>query len=109
MVFPVEKCRAMEGDFVLSALIEHGHGLHLLQLPRGPLRLHCMGTGAGFERRFNEAYSWEGLKRGSAPFALIQHTIAGRGELNFGGTRHTLLAGDTMLLSEPIWIWSNAA
>lgn len=86
---------------MLSALIEHGHGLHLLQLPKGPLRLHCMGTGAGFERRFNEAYSWEGLKRGSAPFALIQHTIAGRGELDFGGTRHTLLAGDTMLLSVP--------
>ncbi len=89
------------GDFVLSELIRHGHGLRLLSLPKGPLPLHCMGTGAGFERRFNEAYSWEGTKRGAVPFALIQHTIAGRGELDFEGTRHRLEPGDTMLLSLP--------
>jgi len=86
---------------VLSELIQHGHGLRLLHLPKGPLPLHCMATGAGFERRFNEAYSWEGTTRGAAPFALIQHTIAGRGELDFEGTQHRLGPGDTMLLSLP--------
>ncbi|HEY9009936.1 MAG TPA: AraC family transcriptional regulator [Devosia sp.] len=86
---------------MLSALIEHGHGLRLLELPRGPLTLHCMARGAGFERRFNEAYSWEGLKRGAQPFALIQHTVTGRGELDFEGTHHALEVGDTMLLTFP--------
>lgn len=97
----VEKCHALTGNFVLSDLIEHGHGLRLIELPKGPLALHCMARGAGFERRFNEAYSWEGLKRGAAPFAVIQHTIAGRGDLDFEGTHHALMPGDTMLLTFP--------
>ena len=58
-----------------------------------------MATGAGYERRENETYSWEGSKRGA--FAVIQHTIAGRGELDFAGARHALLPGDTMLLTFP--------
>lgn len=86
---------------MLSELILHGHGLRLLSLERSEVPIHCMASGAGFERRVNEAYSWEGTKRGAAPFALIQHTIAGRGELDFDGTRHALEPGDTMLLSLP--------
>ena len=86
---------------MLSELIEHGHALRMTDPPKGALPLHCMARGAGFERRFNEAYSWEGMKRGSQPFALIQHTIAGRGELDFEGTHHALVPGDTMLLTFP--------
>lgn len=86
---------------MLSRLIEHGHGLRMTDPPKGALPLHCMARGAGFERRFNEAYSWEGMKRGSQPFALVQHTIAGRGELDFEGTHHALGPGDTMLLTFP--------
>ncbi len=86
---------------MLSELIRHGHGLRLMNLDRSEVPLHCMASGAGFERRVNEAYSWEGTKRGAAPFALIQHTISGRGELDFDGTRHALGPGDTMLLSLP--------
>ncbi len=86
---------------MLSQLIEHGHGLRMSDPAKGALPLHCMARGAGFERRFNEAYSWEGLKRGTQPFALIQHTIAGRGELDFEGTHHALGPGDTMLLIFP--------
>ncbi len=82
---------------MLSQLIEHGHGLRMSDPAKGALSLHCMARGAGFERRFNEAYSWEGLKRGSQPFALIQHTIAGRGELDFEGTHHALTPGDTVI------------
>jgi len=55
--------------------------------------------GAGYERRENETYSWEGRKRGA--FALIQHTLAGRGELDYAGTRHALLPGETMVLTFP--------
>src|ERR1700753_832756 len=58
-----------------------------------------MATGAGYERRENETYSWEGSKRGA--FVVLQHTIAGRGELDYAGSRHALLPGDTMLLTSP--------
>lgn len=73
----------------------------MVKRPKGSLELHCMATGAGYERRANETYSWEGLKRGAAPFVVLQHTIAGRGELDFAGVHHGLTAGDTMLLSFP--------
>jgi AraC-like DNA-binding protein len=84
---------------VLSELIAHGPVVRTLRRLKGPLELHCMATGAGYERRENETYSWEGSKRGA--FAVIQHTIAGRGELDYAGTRHALRAGDTMLLTFP--------
>ncbi|MEO6012209.1 MAG: AraC family transcriptional regulator [Devosia sp.] len=58
-----------------------------------------MATGAGYEQRENETYSWEGRRRGA--FSVIQHTIAGRGELDFDGVRHALLPGDTMVLNFP--------
>ncbi|WP_421761292.1 helix-turn-helix domain-containing protein [Devosia sp.] len=86
---------------MLSDLIAHGHQMQALTPARGPVDFHVMATGAGFERRANEVYSWEGLKRGDAPFVVIQHTIAGRGELDFDGTRHALLPGSTMVLSFP--------
>lgn len=86
---------------MLSDLIEHGHKVQAIAPPRGPLGFHVMATGAGFEKRANEVYNWEGLKRGDAPFGIIQHTIAGRGELDFDGTRHVLLPGSTMILSFP--------
>ena len=56
-----------------------------------------MTVGAGYERRENEAYSWEGRRRG--PFSVIQHTIAGRGELDYAGARYALKPGDTMPVS----------
>jgi len=58
-----------------------------------------LAIGAGYERRDNETYSWEGRKRGT--FALIQHTLAGRGELDYAGTHHALLPGETMVLTFP--------
>lgn len=84
---------------MLSDLISHGPVVRTLRALRGPLELSCTATGAGYERRANETYSWEGLKRGA--FAVLQHTIAGRGELDFAGTRHALLPGDTMVLTFP--------
>lgn len=84
---------------MLSDLLVHGPGVRLLKAGRSALELHAMAVGAGYERRENESYSWEGGRR--APFAVIQHTIAGRGELDYAGTRHALLPGDTMLLNFP--------
>lgn len=86
---------------MLSDLIAHGHKVQTIAPPRGPLGFHVMATGAGFEKRANEVYNWEGLKRGDAPFVIIQHTIAGRGELDYAGARHVLLPGSTMVLSFP--------
>lgn len=86
---------------MLSELIAHGHEVRAIAPPRGPVGLHVMATGAGLEKRANEVYNWEGLKRGDAPFVILQHTIAGRGELDFAGTRHQLHPGSTMVLSFP--------
>jgi AraC-like DNA-binding protein len=86
---------------VLSNLISHGHKLRVLNLTRGPVALHAMAISAGYEQRINEVYSWDGLQRGSAPFVVIQHTIAGRGRLDFSGVAYALGPGQTMVLSLP--------
>ncbi|HEY4200934.1 MAG TPA: AraC family transcriptional regulator [Devosiaceae bacterium] len=86
---------------MLSDLLDHGHAVRLLNLSKGRANLHCMATGAGLEQRANEAYSWDGLKRGPEPFLVIQHTLSGRGQLDYAGTRYVLGAGETMLLSFP--------
>jgi AraC family transcriptional regulator len=84
---------------VLSELLNHGPAVRVLKAGKSRLELHAMAVGAGFERRENETYSWEGRSR--APFSVIQHTIAGRGELDYAGVRHALQPGDTMLLNFP--------
>jgi len=86
---------------VLSDLIDHGHMVRSFLLPKGPVNLHCMPGGAGLEQRENEAYSWDGLKRGPDPFMVIQHTIAGRGQLDFADSHHVLGPGETMVLTFP--------
>jgi AraC family transcriptional regulator len=86
---------------VLSRLIEHGHGMRHVDSAKGDVGLFCMARGAGYELRVNEVYSWDGLQRGTTPFALIQHTIAGEGRLDYAGAQHALRAGDTMLLAFP--------
>ncbi|WP_196258975.1 helix-turn-helix domain-containing protein [Pelagibacterium limicola] len=72
-----------------------------IALVRGETGLHCMAGGVGFEMRANEIYSWDGLQRGGAPFALIQHTVSGTGRLDFGGVLHKPGPGETMLLTFP--------
>lgn len=89
------------GNFVLSQLIDYGHRVRRLTLPKSTVPLHCMAISAGYEQRRNEVYSWDGLQRGSAPFLVIQHTIVGEGRLDFAGVRHRLTPGQTMVLSMP--------
>ncbi|WP_309085727.1 AraC family transcriptional regulator [Chelativorans sp.] len=86
---------------MLSELIEHGHGMRRIAPAKGDVGLFCMATGAGYELRVNEVYSWDGLRRGSAPFVLIQHTISGEGRLDYAGMLHVLRPGETMLLTFP--------
>jgi AraC-like DNA-binding protein len=86
---------------VLSKLIEHGHGMRRVSSPKGGVGLFCMASGAGFELRVNEVYSWDGLQRGETPFVLIQQTLEGEGRLDYAGTAHALRPGDTMLLTFP--------
>lgn len=97
----LEKACAIAGNFVLSQLIESGHNLRVLTLPRSAVPLHCMAISAGYEQRLNEVYSWDGLQRGSAPFLVIQHTLVGEGRLDFAGTQYRLTPGQTMVLSLP--------
>ena len=97
----LEKACAIAGNFVLSDLIDHGHDLRVLTLPRSAVPLHCMAISAGYEQRLNEVYSWDGLQRGNAPFLVIQHTLVGEGRLDFAGVQHRLVPGQTMVLSMP--------
>lgn len=89
------------GNFVLSQLVDHGHEVRRLTLPKSTVPLHCMAISAGYEQRMNEVYSWDGLQRGTAPFLVIQHTIVGEGRLDFAGVQHRLTPGQTMVLSMP--------
>ena len=97
----VEKACAIAGNFVLNQLIDYGHRVRVLTLPKNAMPLHCMAISAGYEQRLNEVYSWDGLQRGTAPFLVIQHTIVGEGRLDFAGTHHRLTPGQTMVLSLP--------
>lgn len=84
---------------MLATLIAHGPVVRPFAHPRGEIDLHCLPIGAGYERRENEVYDWEGSQRGA--FCLIQHTISGRGALDYAGRRHALVAGDSMVLTFP--------
>jgi AraC family transcriptional regulator len=97
----VEKACANAGNFVLSQLLDHGHDIRTLGLPRSAAPLHCMAVAAGHEQRRNEVYSWDGMKRGTAPFLVIQHTTLGEGRLDFAGAHHRLRPGSTMLVTMP--------
>src|SRR5262245_58062499 len=70
-----EKDYAFEGNFVLQDLIANGQAMKTVSLPRRRQRLHAMPTSAGYEIRENEAYDWDGRRRGQTPFTVLQHTI----------------------------------
>ncbi|WP_193334982.1 AraC family transcriptional regulator [Devosia beringensis] len=86
---------------MLTELIDHGHKVRRLTLPKSAVPLHCMAVSAGYEQRLNEVYSWDGLQRGDAPFLVIQHTLVGEGRLDFAGVHYRLTPGQTMVLSLP--------
>jgi AraC family transcriptional regulator len=86
---------------MLSALLAHGHDIRVLTPPRGQAPLHCMAASVGYEQRMNEVYAWDGMKRGTAPFLVIQHTVLGEGRLDYAGTGYRLTPGQCMLVTMP--------
>ncbi len=86
---------------MLSALGGQGPRATSVAFPKERYRLHAMVTSAGYDRRADRSYDWHGLKRGVAPFVLLQHTISGRGRLRYEAIEHDVLPGQTMLLSFP--------
>lgn len=89
------------GNFMLSDLLAHGHDIRSLTQPRSAAPLQCLAASAGYEQRRNEIYSWDGMKRGSSPFLVIQHTTLGEGRLDYAGTHYRLTPGQTMLVTMP--------
>lgn len=86
---------------MLTTLLNNGFDLRRLAVQRSAAPLHCMVVSAGYEQRRNEVYSWDGMKRGTAPFLVIQHTTFGEGRLDYAGTQHRLTPGKTMLVTMP--------
>ncbi len=89
------------GNVMLSDLLAHGHDIRVLTLPKAAAPLHCMAASAGYEQRKNEVYNWDGLKRGTQPFLVLQHTTFGEGRLDYAGTSYRLTTGHTMLVTMP--------
>lgn len=86
---------------MLQDLIDYGHKVRRLDLPKNATPLHCMAISAGYEQRRNEVYSWDGLERGTSPFLVIQHTLFGEGRLDYAGVGYSLRPGQTMMVSMP--------
>lgn len=86
---------------MLSRLLAHGHDIRVLAARGSVPSLGVLAEAVGYEQRRNELYSWDGMKRGTEPFLVIQHTILGEGRLDFGGARLRLHKGQTMLVTMP--------
>jgi AraC family transcriptional regulator len=97
----VEKSCANAGNFMLSSLFAHGHDIRVRFQRGAVLSLGVLAEAVGYEQRMNELYSWDGMKRGTEPFLVIQHTILGEGRLDFGGARYRVGKGQTMLVTMP--------
>ncbi|MEO1017984.1 MAG: AraC family transcriptional regulator [Pseudomonadota bacterium] len=89
------------GNSVLEDWRRRGSATRALVLPRGRHAVHAMPTSAGYERRTDRGYDWHGRKRGTTPFALIQHTLSGRGQLTFEDNNMAVESGQTMVLTFP--------
>ena len=89
------------GNSVLDVLASRAPVMRTVSLPRGRHRLHTMPTSAGYEVRTNTKYDWSGRNRGQTPFTVLQHTIAGEGQLLYERRRYRLKPGDTMLVIVP--------
>lgn len=85
----------------LRELASRSPVMKTVSLPRGRHRLHTMPTSAGYELRTDPSYEWNGRRRGQTPFTVLQHTVAGAGNLQYERRRYRLKPGDTMLVIVP--------
>ena len=91
----------MTGHSMRAELRGRAPGGVSLAFPQQRPGLHAMLTSAGYDHVADRGYDWHGLRRGDAPFVLLQHTLGGRGRLVFEGRRFELRAGQSMLLRFP--------
>ena len=89
------------GNSVLDALAARAPVMKSVSLPRGRHRLHAMPTSAGYEVRTDATYHLNGRLRGHTPFTVLQHTVAGAGNLQYERRVYRLGPGDTMLVVVP--------
>ncbi|KQV39565.1 AraC family transcriptional regulator [Rhizobium sp. Root73] len=89
------------GNSMLKRLIENGPVMRTVSLPRGRHSLHTMPTSTGYEIRTDETYDWDGRKRGQTPFTVLQHTIAGAGNLRYENRTYRVREGETLLVLVP--------
>ncbi|HTO33179.1 MAG TPA: AraC family transcriptional regulator [Pararhizobium sp.] len=99
------------GNSVLKRLIENGPVMRTVSLPRGRHSLHTMPTSTGYEIRTDASYDWDGRKRGQTPFTVLQHTIAGAGNLRYESRNYRVREGETLLVLVPhnhrYWLEQN--
>ncbi|RKP46675.1 AraC family transcriptional regulator [Pararobbsia silviterrae] len=60
-----------------------------------------MPTSTGYEIAEGPSYDWDGRRRGSVPFSVLQHCIAGEGRLNYERHHWRIRPGETMLVVIP--------
>jgi AraC family transcriptional regulator len=72
-----------------------------LYFPRRGVPLHSMVTSCGYSRETAASYDWDGIRRGSAEFVLLQYTLDGAGRLRYEGADYTIGPGQAMLLHFP--------
>lgn len=92
---------ALDAD-ILRRFRAHGSAKRIVTLARSRHRLHTMPTSTGYDVASDPAaYRWDGRRRGSTPFTVLQHTISGAGRLSVGGRTFALGPGETMLVIVP--------
>ncbi len=91
----------LTGNSVLEAMRARGPGRCAVSMARSRHRLHVMPTSTGYEIASDASYRWNGRERGQTPFAVVQHTLAGAGRLQYERHQRTVRLGETMLVLIP--------
>ncbi|HVX80128.1 MAG TPA: AraC family transcriptional regulator [Devosiaceae bacterium] len=86
---------------MLAELVTLPPQTRTVAFPRGRLQLHAMPASCGIETVDSPGYSWNGLRRGLTPFAVLQHTLSGEGALSYEGRALAIGPGETMLVTIP--------
>ncbi len=89
------------GNPMLDELVAKGAFRQTISLPRRRDRFHIMATSVGRETAEHSPYDWDGRRRGSTPFSVIQHTISGTGRLRYEQHSWVIQPGETMLVTIP--------
>jgi AraC-like DNA-binding protein len=92
---------AVDGRKLLGLSSKHRHKCSLISLPLKTIPLPINILGYGYERQTSHDYFWDGMKRGSSPFAIWQYTLSGKGAVVLEGKEYDVLPGMAMMLEIP--------